>query len=97
MNKILKYVKQQLGLDTDQEAIDEIRESDVVYNSLTIERRWWNEYFTVVKIGDKHIGFVDASTTGDSSPSEVGFEFDPSTICEVVPRTITTIKYVPVC
>ncbi len=96
MNKILEYVKQELGLDSDQEAIDEIRESDVVYSRLDVERRWWHEYFTVVKIGDKYISFIEASTTGDRSPSEVGFDFDPTTICEVVPKEVTIVKFVKV-
>jgi hypothetical protein len=96
MNKILEYVKQELGLDSDQEAIDEIRESDIIYRSLIIDRRWWNEYLTVVKIGDKYISFIEASTTGDKSPSEVGFDFDPTTICEVVPKEVAIVKFVKV-
>jgi hypothetical protein len=96
MNKILEYVKQELGLDSDQEAIDEIRESDIVYRSLIIDRRWWHEYLTVVKIGDKYISFIEASTTGDKSPLEVGFDFDPTTICEVVPKEVTIVKFVKV-
>ena len=39
--------------------------------------------FKVVEIDGMLIGFNDAEATGDSSPDDVGFEFDPETIVEV--------------
>lgn len=51
-----------------------------------------NDVFNVVEIDGMLIGFDDAETTGDNSPSDVGFEFDPESIVEV--EKIVEIKKV---
>lgn len=55
--------------------------------------RWWNDCFCVAKIEDKFIGWMSARTTGDDSPYDKGWEFDPSSICYVEPYEIKCTKY----
>lgn len=61
------------------------------------ECRWWIETERVVKIGDVLVRYHDARTTGDCSPDDVGWEFDPSTVEVVkeVERTVVIKEYVP--
>lgn len=47
--------------------------------------------FRVVEIDEMLIGYNDAKTTGDSSPSDCGWEFDPESCCEVEKVTETKI------
>ena len=68
----------------------------VIYSKVVEEHRWWDDVFTVVKIGEQFIGFDDAHTTGDTSPTDTGWEFDPNSICEVESETKTTVIYKPV-
>lgn len=97
--KIRDYVTERLRAEgetniTDEIIIDTIRCAKKVWEGDEDEHRWWVNTFKVVKIGDMLIGFGNAKTTGDNSPSEVGWEFDPSTICEVEPKEVTTTVYV---
>jgi hypothetical protein len=39
------------------------------------------------------VGFIDGKTTGDDSAEEKGWEFDPSTICEVEAHEKTITVY----
>lgn len=72
------------GYGTDDATLIEIvREGKQVYSEVTGSRRWWDEVFTVVEVNGMLIGFDDAHTTGDLSPRETGWEFDPKSICEV--------------
>lgn len=73
-------------------------ECDEVYSESLGNRRWWEDLFIVVDIGDGvKIGFNSARTTGDDSPRDKGWEFDPDTICEVEEKTetITVTTYEP--
>jgi hypothetical protein len=81
---------------TDEEIIATIREADRVWRGDESERRWWTDCLTVVEVDGMLIGFGDAITTGDDSPRDVGWEFDPSTICEVVAKEVVTTVYEPV-
>ena len=67
---------------------------DFVYEKIIGSHRWWDDNLCVFELGGIYIGFVDAKTTGDNSPYDVGWEFDPDTICEMEPvtETITTYK-----
>ena len=67
-------------------------ECDEVYCESKGNRRWWEDLFVVVDIGDEMlVGFNSARTTGDDSPSDKGWEFDPDTICEVEKVTETKV------
>lgn len=54
-------------------------------------RRWWKDLFIVKEIDGMLIGFDSATTTGDESPWEKGWEFDEESICEVVKKEETKI------
>lgn len=85
------------GWPTDEASIVEtIREGKRVWRGDESSRRWWTDCFTVVDVNGMLIGFADAITTGDDSPRDKGWEFDPSTICEVVAKQVTTTVYEPV-
>jgi len=65
-----------------------------VHREVTNSSRWWNDVFIVKEIDGMFIGYEDAETTGDSSASELGFEFDKETIEEYEVKTKTkTITY----
>lgn len=66
---------------------------DTVYERVDGSHRWWNDVFRVVDVGGLLIGCWDAQTTGDNSPSEVGWEFDWNSLCEVERRDVTTTVY----
>ena len=78
---------------TEQDIIDTIRDADEVWSGNDSNRRWWTECFTVVNVDGMLIGFDDAKTTGDDSPRDKGWEFDPSSICEVVAKEVTKTVY----
>jgi len=52
-----------------------------IHHHMVSERRWWFDDFVVVNLGDQIIGFYGASTTGDDSPKDLGWEFDEGSIC----------------
>jgi hypothetical protein len=81
---------------SDEGVIETIREGDRVWRGYESERRWWTDCLTVVAVNGMLIGFADAITTGDDSPRDKGWEFDPTTICEVVAEQVTTTIYKPV-
>ena len=84
------------GFGTDDDVLQEVLlEADEVYSKEISQHRWWVTYFTVVRIDGMLIGFTSARTTGDNTPSEAGWEFDPSTICEVEAHEKTVIVYEP--
>lgn len=56
--------------------------------------RWWITMRKVIQVGDSFISYGDAQTTGDSSPREVGWEFDPESMEVVYPITRTVVDYV---
>lgn len=98
--KIRKHVTEYCsanGFDTsDDGLIEVIRKAKRVWRGDESSRRWWTDCFTVVEVNGLLIGFADAITTGDDSPCDKGWEFDPSSICEVTAKEITTTVYEPV-
>lgn len=78
---------------TDKDLAEFLFETDVVWEKETSRHRWWTSYFTVVEIDGMLIGFESAKTTGDQSPSDTGWEFDPKTVCRVEAKQVTTVVY----
>lgn len=64
-----------------------------IYTEAGESHRWYTDVFCVVQLGYKQIGFTLAHTTGDNSPSDVGWEFDTDSICEVEHRIETVERY----
>jgi hypothetical protein len=78
---------------SDEGIIETIRDAVEVWSGNDSDRRWWTDCFTVVNIDGMLIGFDDAKTTGDDSPRDKGWEFDPESICEVVAKEVVTTVY----
>ncbi len=77
--------------NTDKEIIETIQESETIHEEKIDDRRWWDDWFFVVEIDGMKIGFDGAKTTGDDSPYDKGWEFDPESICEVEETTETVV------
>lgn len=83
-SKIREYIISWVGKDLSDEDIEEcILDLPTIFEGDPSYRRWWQDVFCVCKLGDMLIGYWGARTTGDDSPRDKGWEFDPSTICEV--------------
>ena len=67
----------------------------LIYEEKMSSHRWWDDYFVVMEIDGKLIGFETARTTGDLTPDEVGWEFDTDTICEVIKEEKLVYIYKP--
>lgn len=93
---VLAYNRKKEYGESDKDIIESIRYGKHVWTGDESERRWWTDCFTVVEVDGMLIGFADAKTTGDDSPRDVGWEFDPETICEVVAKEVVTTVYEPV-
>lgn len=70
--------------------------SNPLYEELLFHRRHWDEYFVVVDLDGLKAGFITAKTTGDISPEEKGWAFDPNTISEVEKILVTKELYKPI-
>jgi len=81
---------------TEQDLINTITDSKAIWEGDEDEHRWWTNFLKVIDINGMYIGFWWAKTTGDDSPEDKGWEFDPSTICRVVAKEVKTIVYEPV-
>ena len=79
---------------SDEGIIEAITEEDVIWSKPINERRWWTDTFNVVEIDGMMIGFMWAETTGDENAREKGWEFNPSSICEVVAQQVVKTEYV---
>ena len=81
---------------TDERTLIEIiTEGKQVHSEITDSHRHWDDVFKVVEINGMLIGFDSAHTTGDMSPGEAGWEFDKSSICEVVKKEKVIITFEP--
>jgi hypothetical protein len=74
--------------------IETILDADVIWVGERSNSRWWTDCLKVVSIDGMLIGYDGAETTGDDSPSDKWWEFDPATICEVEAKEITTTTYI---
>lgn len=95
--KIRAHVKaynEAQGFKTDDNGIIlTIRESPEVWTGNFSGRRHWDDCLTVVNVNGMLVGFDNAKTTGDESPSDKGWEFNADSICEVEEKTVTTKIY----
>lgn len=89
MNKKIKshltnYCKKN-GVSASTETFWDILSEDEVeiYRGAPAKHRWFNEVFKVAEVDGLEIGFFDAETTGDMSPYDIGWEYDPDDWCLV--------------
>ena len=55
--------------------------------------RHWDEITVIKQYGDKIIGYGYADGSGDSHPTEVGWEFDCDSVKEYFPHEVLTTIY----
>jgi hypothetical protein len=88
------------GYSTDDDTLVEtlLECGKIVYKGKPYSYRWWDEYFCVTELDGMEIGFYNASTTGDDSPYDKGWEFDLNLCCEVErhEETKVIVTYTPV-
>ena len=83
------------GYDMTEYGIYEmLRDSDNVYEEHVCSHRHWDDYRYTVEIGGMFIGYIDEYATGDMA-GELGYEFDPNSICEMSPVEVTMVVYNP--
>lgn len=80
----------------DADLIEAMKEGKEVWSGNEDEHRHWIEYDVVVEIDGMFIQYGSAKGAGDQGVSDAGWEFDETTICEVLPKEIATIIYRPV-
>ena len=86
------------GFDSGDESLLEVLRGAHRLERIEISKhRWWNEYRYVVKIEGKLISYVYAEANRDESMSDLGYDFDPSTICEMkeIEKKIKTYEPIP--
>lgn len=79
----------------DSDLYEALWDAEEIYREEVSKHRWWNEYLYVVKISGVFIGYIHAEANRDESVSALGYEFDPLTICQMVPIRKTIIVYEP--
>lgn len=72
---------------------DYLRECEEVSNHVCYQSRWWNEHVVVVKIDNKFIQYMGASSNGDWTPRDQGWEFEINSIDFVYPTEVKVIQY----
>ncbi len=96
--RIKKHLEAKYGASVcDEDLYDILDGEKVVWTGDREEHRWWDTFTQVVEVDGMFIAFEAASTTGDESAENKGWEFDPAAVVECEPkevRTVTTI-YVP--
>lgn len=60
--------------ETDEEFFEYVREGDLVEELDPDTHRWWTEFIGIYKIGDRYFGVIDATSDGDMTASEKGWE-----------------------
>jgi len=80
---IANYNKANDWGDSDGDIIETIKESEVIWRGGEEKHRWWNEYFYVTKIDKMLIGYCNAEANRDESVADLGYEFNPDSICQV--------------
>jgi hypothetical protein len=99
-NEIREHLKaycEKEGWSTNDETLFEL-----LFDAPNLERkevgqhRWWNEFRYVVEINGMLIGYIYAEANRDESMADLGYDFDPSTICKMTQVEKTIITYEPV-
>lgn len=90
----LEYVKQKMAIVGMTDVLSFLCENREIHRSIKSERRWWNDDFVVASVDGELIGYMEASTTGDDTPYDKGWEFDEDSVCfvERFERVITDYR-----
>lgn len=80
-----------------EDVLDYLSCASLKQKHLEDESRWWNIYSYIVEAAPGvFIKYYSAETTGDRTPTEVGFEQEDygfNTMKQVFPKTVTTTIY----
>jgi hypothetical protein len=96
MQKFLENVCLREGFGTtDKDFAELLSESGEVYSEIGDAHRWYDEKTVVVKIDGKFIQYEGYHLTGDDSASDMGLEFDLSSVQFCEPYEVTVTKYRP--
>lgn len=71
--------------DKDKHLYDALCEMDEVHSEHVGSHRWWDDMHIVVNCDGMLIGYMGAHTNRDDTPSDLGWSFNPRTICRVKP------------
>lgn len=82
---LIAYAKANDWTTSDTDLIEILTEGSVIYEAKLSEGRWWNNVFRITKIDGMYIGYNYAQANRDESVRDLGWDFDPATICEVRP------------
>ncbi len=95
-NTLVAYCESKEWLTSEDDLIEALTEANVIHREEVGQHRWWNEYLYVVDINGMLIGFIWAEANRDESVRDLGWEFDPGTICEMerVEEIVVTYKLV---
>ena len=92
---LVQYCKKKNFSTDDATLMETIREGKRIDRKEIGVHRWWTEYRYTVEVDGILIGYIDAESSGDMSPSEMGYEVDPNSICEMRPVSETITTYEP--
>ena len=93
IQELIETACKERGYGTDdEEVIEMLRDAEDVHKEIIDTHRHWEDERHVVVIGGRLIGYVDAHATGNSA-DDLGFEFDPGTICEMKTREKIALAY----
>lgn len=93
---LVAYAEKNNWSTDDETLIEVLTEATKVYSKKISDSRWWYTEFVVVGIDGMLIGYEYARANRDENVRELGWDFDPGTICEVeaVQETITVYRKV---
>ena len=92
---IIEAVCLREGLEAnDSDIVEVLRERGEVYSEIGASHRWYDEKMVVVEIDNHLIQFDWYHLTGDTSVSDMGLEFDLSSVklCEAYQVTVTQYR-----
>lgn len=99
IKKAIQTYCEQLNIEvpTDEKDYNELVEEILtdarpVFSEIGSSHRWYDEKFIVVKISDLLIGYDWFHITGDNSASDMGLEFDITSVC-LVEKKQKTVDY----
>jgi len=80
-------------IKNDEQLLEIITDYDKIEKTLIDERRWYNLYEYVIKVGNHFLSYADGECTGDDSVRDMGIEIDLDAIYEMEEYKETVTKY----
>ncbi len=78
---------------TERDFAEVLTEGREVYSEIGSSHRWYDEKFIVIKIDDNYIGYNYYHVTGDNGISDMGLDFDLSSVCFCEEYQVFITKY----